>query len=68
MTKLKLAQFYSDYEELQRDYRTLEKCVCEYKYRIASLQEEVEDKNDEITLLRKSRTTNDSADSQRSKG
>jgi chromosome segregation ATPase len=52
MTKLSLAQYYSDYEELQQDYRTLERCVCEYKFRIASLQEDIEDKNDEIKTLR----------------
>ena len=48
MTKLNLAQHYADYEELQQGYRTLERSVCEYKLRIASMQEEIEDLNDEL--------------------
>ena len=48
MTKLNLAQHYADYEELQQGYRLLERNVCEYKLRIASMQEELEDLNDEL--------------------
>lgn len=51
MTKLSLAQHYADYEDLQNDYRALEKCVCDYKLRIASLLEELEDRDYQLAVL-----------------